>query len=115
MFIHDQVPPGVPVMKEKRSEIAYSFEMLSAGSRVRIKTRNPRALEAVHSVLRLQIQDHYTGDSGDVRQPVEGISFRKLFDSAIAIKKLLSGSEGSLMGLFRAAQEPEMHSELIME
>lgn len=69
MFIHDQVPPGVPVMKEKRSEIAYSFETLSAGGRVRIKTTNPRALEAIHSFLRFQIQDHRTGDSNDVSQP----------------------------------------------
>jgi len=41
MFVHDQVPPGVPVMKEKRAEIYYSFEELPAGSRVRIKTTNP--------------------------------------------------------------------------
>jgi hypothetical protein len=40
MFIHDQVPPGVPVMKEKRAEISYSFEELPAGGRVRIKTAN---------------------------------------------------------------------------
>ena len=69
MFIHDQVPPGVPVMKEKRSEITYSFETLSAGGRVRIKTMNPQALEAIHTFLRFQIQDHHTGDSGDVSQP----------------------------------------------
>jgi len=69
MFIHDQVPPGVAVMKEKRSEIAYSFETLSAGGRVRIKTTNPQALEAVHSFLRFQIQDHHSGDSGDISQP----------------------------------------------
>ena len=69
MFIHDQVPPGVPVMKEKRAEIAYSFETLSAGGRVRIKTTNLQALEAVHSFLRFQIQDHHTGDSGDISQP----------------------------------------------
>src|SRR5579862_8083762 len=24
MFVHDQVPPGVPAMKEKRAEISYS-------------------------------------------------------------------------------------------
>lgn len=62
MFIHDQVPPGVPVMKEKRTEISYSFEELPAGGRVRIKTANPEALKAIHEFLRFQIGDHHTGD-----------------------------------------------------
>ena len=69
LFIHDQLPQGVPVMKEKRSEIAYSFEALPAGGRVRIKTTNSEALDAVHDFLRFQIGDHHTGDSGDIRRP----------------------------------------------
>ncbi|HZR29033.1 MAG TPA: hypothetical protein VFA71_09645 [Terriglobales bacterium] len=63
MFVHDQVPPGVPVMKEKRAVISYSFEELSAGGRVRIKTMDPDALKAVHDFLRFQIEDHHTGDA----------------------------------------------------
>ena len=43
MFLHDEVPPGVPLMKEKRTEISYRFEELPAGGRVRIKTTNPDA------------------------------------------------------------------------
>jgi hypothetical protein len=41
MFVHDQVPPGVPVMKEKRTEISYSFEELPqvAGCGLRQRTR----------------------------------------------------------------------------
>jgi hypothetical protein len=66
MFIHDQVPPGVPVMKEKRAEISYSFEELPAGGRVRIKTANPDALKAIHEFLRFQIADHHTGDTTDI-------------------------------------------------
>jgi len=31
MFVHDQVPPGVPVMKEKHAEISYTFEELPTG------------------------------------------------------------------------------------
>src|ERR1019366_9616359 len=38
MFIHSQVPPGVPVMKEKRSAISYTLEELPDGGRVRIRT-----------------------------------------------------------------------------
>jgi len=26
MFVHDQTPPGVPLMKEKGAEISYHFE-----------------------------------------------------------------------------------------
>ena len=63
MFVHDQIPPGVPVMKQKRAEISYGFEELLAGGRVRIKTIDPDALKAVHDFLRFQIEDHHTGDS----------------------------------------------------
>jgi hypothetical protein len=66
MFVHDQVPPGVPVMKEKRTETSYSFEELAAGGRVRIKTKNPDALKAIHEFLRFQIDDHHTGDATDI-------------------------------------------------
>jgi len=63
MFIHEQVPPGVLIMKEKRAEISYTLEELPAGGRVRIKTENHHAQEAVHAFLRFQIHDHHTGDA----------------------------------------------------
>ena len=66
MFIHDQVPPGVPVMKEKRAEISYSFEELAAGGKVRIRTTDPDSIKAIHEFLRFQITDHQTGDSPGV-------------------------------------------------
>src|SRR5437870_6921469 len=63
MFVHDQVPPGVPVMKEKRDQISYSLEELPAGGTLRIKTTDHDALKAIHDFLRFQIGDHYTGDA----------------------------------------------------
>jgi len=66
MFVHDRVPPGVPVMKEKRAEISYGFEELPTGGIVRIKARNPDALKAVHDFLRFQIEDHHTGDTTEI-------------------------------------------------
>ena len=66
MFVHDQVPPGVPVMKEKRAEISYTFEELPAGGTVRIKTTNSDALKAIHDFLRFQIEDHQTGDATEI-------------------------------------------------
>jgi hypothetical protein len=69
MFVHDQVPPGVPAMKEKRDQISYSVEEVSAGAKVRIKTTNDQALKAAHDFLRFQIEDHHTGDATDVSTP----------------------------------------------
>lgn len=66
MFVHDRVPPGVPVLKERHSEISYNFEELPTGGRVRIKTTNPDALKAIHEFLRFQIEDHHTGDIIDI-------------------------------------------------
>jgi len=66
MFVHDQVPPGAAVMKEKRAAIRYTFEELADGGRVRIKTNNAAALKAIHEFLRFQIRDHRTGDPTDV-------------------------------------------------
>ena len=63
MLIHDRVPPGVPVMQELKSEIAYEFSKTERGGKVRITTKNPDALKAVYEFLRFQIADHHTGDS----------------------------------------------------
>jgi hypothetical protein len=69
MFIHDQVPLGVSVMKEKRGQISYSFEELAAGGKVQIRTADPDSLKAIHEFLRFQISDHHTGDSAILRIP----------------------------------------------
>jgi hypothetical protein len=66
MFIHEQVPPGVLIMKEKRAEISYTLEELAAGGGVRITTENHHAQEAVHAFLRFQIDDHHTGDATEI-------------------------------------------------
>lgn len=66
MFVHDEVPPGVPVMKEKRTEISYRSEDLPAGGRVHIKTTNPDALKGIHEFLLFQIEDHHTADTTNI-------------------------------------------------
>jgi len=63
MLIHDQTPPGVPVMQELKGEIKYNFEEIDRGAAVRISTKNPAALKAIHDFLRFQIKEHKTGDS----------------------------------------------------
>ena len=60
--IHAKLPDGADVMKERGSSIVYRYEELEGGARVRIRTKDPRALDAVHRFLRFQIADHRTGD-----------------------------------------------------
>ena len=68
MFIHDQTPPGVPVMQRLKEEIKYEFEQTERGARVRIETSNQEALAAVHDFLRFQINEHETGDPLEVKK-----------------------------------------------
>jgi hypothetical protein len=60
--IHGQVPPGVPVMKQRRAAVRYLFETTALGGQVVITTQDAKAVEAVHAFLRFQIADHRTGD-----------------------------------------------------
>jgi hypothetical protein len=62
MRIHDQVPPGVEVMKERRSSIRYVYSESPRGGVVTLTTTDPQTLAAVHEFLRFQIRDHATGD-----------------------------------------------------
>ena len=66
MLIHEKQPPGVPVMKRRKSEIRYAFEPTGRGGRILITTKSREALTAIHAFLRFQIEDHQTGDSKDV-------------------------------------------------
>jgi len=61
-FVHDQVPPGVPVMKRLKADITYEYVATERGGRVEISTKNPEALAAIHEFLRFQIEEHRTGD-----------------------------------------------------
>jgi len=63
MFVHDQVPPGVPVMKSKKDQIQYRFEESKLGGRVVITSSDPEAVSAAHDFLSFQIREHKTGDS----------------------------------------------------
>lgn len=66
MMIHDRVPPGVAAMKDRKSRIQWKFEEMPDGGRVRITTKDPEALAAIHEFLRFQIEDHRTGDSTEI-------------------------------------------------
>lgn len=60
--VHGQVPPGVPEMDNLKNEILYGYEETAKGARVRISTNNAKALAAIHSFIKFQIEEHQTGD-----------------------------------------------------
>lgn len=62
MFVHDTVPPGAVVLKQRAKRIRYSIEETANGGRVLIHTKDKKALEAIHAFLRFQITEHKTGD-----------------------------------------------------
>ena len=66
MLIHEQTPPGVPVMQRLKNEINYRFEETERGATIHISTSNSKALEAIYKFLRFQIKEHKTGDSLEV-------------------------------------------------
>lgn len=66
MFVHDGVPPGVTTMKLMQSSIAYGYEELPSGGRVRVQSSDAVAVAAIHDFFRFQITEHRTGDNLEV-------------------------------------------------
>ena len=65
--VHGVVPPGVPEMDRLKNAISYSFEKTLRGARVRIITKDPEALAAIHAFLKFQIEEHKTGDPTETK------------------------------------------------
>jgi hypothetical protein len=65
-FVHGHAPDAVAAMQRLHDAIAFRFEPLDRGARIRITTSNAEALAALHEFLRFQIDEHRTGDSGKV-------------------------------------------------
>src|SRR5262245_8016591 len=68
MLIHEQTPPGVPVMQKLKGENTYSFEETERCAAIQISSKNSEAVKAIHEFLRFQIKEHKTGDSLNVGQ-----------------------------------------------
>jgi hypothetical protein len=49
-------------MQQRKALIAYKYESIANGARVRIITRDTAANAAVREFLRYQIREHKTGD-----------------------------------------------------
>ena len=66
MMTHAEIPPGAAEMQKLKDRIAYTYEELPGGARVRITTGDPHAIAAVHKFLAYQIKEHHTGDASSV-------------------------------------------------
>ena len=62
--IHEQIPPGVEVMKARKDAIRYAFSETPNGGLVTLSTTDRLAVAAIHDFLRFQVGDHGTADPG---------------------------------------------------
>jgi hypothetical protein len=65
-FVHGRKPIGVAAIQRLHSSIAFRYEDVDRGGRVRMTTSNAEALAGLHEFMRFQIIEHRTGDSGKV-------------------------------------------------
>ena len=63
-FVHARDVPGTDVMAARKDAITYDVRDLPRGSEVRITTRDPEALRAVHAFIAFQRGDHRAGGAG---------------------------------------------------
>jgi len=57
-FVRDRAVPGTPVMAARTSRIRYTADTLPGGGQVRLWSRDPAAIEAIHQFLAFQRHDH---------------------------------------------------------
>ena len=55
---HNEQPPGVTTMRARRKAIVYEYLDTPAGGRVRISSRDKKAVSAVHQFLSYQLREH---------------------------------------------------------
>ena len=60
-FVHAQEVPGAKVMAARREYIEYVYSDLPQGGVIRITTKDPQALHAVHEFVAFQRKDHRAG------------------------------------------------------
>ena len=66
MFVHGHMPDGVDTMKRLHDRIAYKYEEVERGGRIRVTTADADALAAVHDFMKFQVSEHRTKDPGEV-------------------------------------------------
>jgi hypothetical protein len=71
-FVHGYTPDGVAQLEQLRSAITYRYQRLDGGGRIRITTKSPEALAAIHAFLRFQVIEHRTANTGKVEEDDRG-------------------------------------------
>lgn len=66
-FVHDREVPGTAVMRARRAQISYTPDSIPGGGQLRITSRDPRAIAAIHDFLAFQRRDHRTEEPGQHR------------------------------------------------
>jgi hypothetical protein len=61
-FVHDREVPGTAVMRARRAHISYLPDSVPGGGQLRISSRDPVAVAAVHEFLAFQRSDHRADD-----------------------------------------------------
>jgi hypothetical protein len=59
--VHAREVPGTKTMAAKRDAIRYEFKPLPGGGEVRISSRDPEAIRAIHAFMAFQRGDHRAG------------------------------------------------------
>jgi hypothetical protein len=63
-FVHDRNVPGTTVMAARRDRISYTPDTIPGGGQLRIFSRDPQAIAAIHEFLSFQRQDHRIPSEG---------------------------------------------------
>lgn len=66
-FVHMRSMPGTDVMARNKTRIVYSYADLRRGGEVRITTKDPESLAAIHQFMAAQRGDHKSHGMGDMK------------------------------------------------
>ena len=62
-FVHMKAMPGTETMARKKGVITYSYADLPRGGEVRISSKDPDAIAAIHDFLAAQTREHHASHS----------------------------------------------------
>lgn len=68
-LVHLRQVPGTEVMAARRAAISYTYRELSRGGELRIVTKDPAALKAIHEFMDFQRQDHHAAGMDHRKMP----------------------------------------------
>ena len=61
LAVHAREVPGAATMAAKRGAVRYEFKPLAGGGEVRISSKDPEAIRAIHAFMAFQRGDHRAG------------------------------------------------------